>query len=73
MNDHRLPVDLERVQAIADAINEAIPNDTPSGYVMSALCVVLKVGLDRTPPDIHEQTRLTILEMFGGKDRGALQ
>lgn len=69
MNESLLPHDTERIQAIADAINEAIPDGTPSGYVMSALCIMLQIGLNRTPPEIHEKTRRTILAMFGGEDR----
>lgn len=69
MNESLLPDDAARVQTIADALNEAIPDGTPSGYVMSALCLLLTIGLNRAPPDIREKSRLTILAMFGGEDR----
>ncbi|HMH95670.1 MAG TPA: hypothetical protein VK577_03705 [Bradyrhizobium sp.] len=69
MNESLLPDDAARVQMVADAINEAIPDGTPSGYVMSALCLLLQIGLNRAQPDVREKSRQTIVAMFGGNDR----
>jgi hypothetical protein len=64
MNHQILDADRKRIGDIADAMNEAIPAGMPSGYVMSALCLLLQIGLERSPEDVKEQARTTIVKMF---------
>jgi len=61
---HYLPADRERVKALADAMANAIPDGTPSGYVMSALCMLLHFGLEKAPPELQERIRATIQNSF---------
>jgi len=64
---HDLPADRERVKMLADTMAAAIPERTPSGYVMSALCFLLHYGLKRSPPEIQEQIRATIQCSFSDR------
>lgn len=67
MPPHDLPADRERVQALADAMTKAIPDGTPSGYVMSALCMLLHIGLERAPPELQARIRATIQCLFSDR------
>lgn len=61
---HYLPNDRERVTALADAMSKAIPEGTPSGYVMSALCLMLHHGMEHSPPELRDRVRATIQSSF---------
>lgn len=54
----------ELVDTIVDGIDGVIPGDTPSGYVLAALCLMLRLSLERAPPEAQEQVRVTILRLF---------
>ena len=66
LNDqpHYLPGDRERVKALADAMSKAIPDGTPSGYVMSALCMMLHYGMENAPLELQDRIRATIQSSF---------
>ena len=62
-----LPADRERVKTLADAMSKAIPDGTPSGYVMSALCMLLHFGLEKAPPELQDRIRATIQCLFSDR------
>jgi hypothetical protein len=64
MNEYCLPSDRARVEALAKTMNQAIPEGTPSGYVMSALCLMLQFGLHNAPPEIQDRIRATVQRAF---------
>ncbi len=64
---HMLPADKERVKALADAMSKAIPDGTPSGYVMSALCLMLHHGMENAPLEIQDRIRATIQCSFSDR------
>lgn len=65
MNDpHFIPEDRERVKALVDAMSNVVPEGTPSGYVMSALCLMLHHGIDNAPLELQDRIRATIQSSF---------
>lgn len=65
-----LPEDNELVDRLIVAIGDAIPKDIQGGYVMQALCALLKHGIEHAPPDCQEEYRATIVNLFS--PRGGL-
>lgn len=61
---HYLPEDRERVKALANAMTRAIPDGTPTGYVMSALCMMLHYGMGNSPPELQDRIRAMIQSSF---------
>jgi hypothetical protein len=64
VNQTSIPEDTELVASLIHAMASAIPHDVPGGYVMQALCALLKHGVEHAPPDCQEEYRATIVNLF---------